>query len=739
MKGLSFRRVKILGVVFGIAALAGCSSSSSRPSSLGVKELDPQRGSRFNGQITEFEDAFEQSKGEKPVSRAENKKILRGIDSDLSGLRDDWEREIKKISSESTQFRSEVKVLLDSMAKIVQVGFEAGLNDDEIPKEIYEAFFFAPECLWQLNPDQAKDIWRDFENVVSFNSVSTFFYLSFIFHGSWLWMREDDYRMDPCQSWKGSMKAFEPLVEVDADFFLKNAEIESGDLDEAVPPSDLTEFVAPEKSSQCGLRQTTLFFANGMFTSPIDAKMAFREIRKRFYRTLTNDDFEVSWSIKPDRVARVLYNQDENLFWQVFQVLMQKTDEVSLAVLRGLGEVFLSEEEVNLLVSEQLQVLSNRREWGLDLGSHESQVVKELDYFGRNVVIVAHSQGNFFANALYDLLKPRYEDFDSRFAIVSIGSPASEIRGRSRNIKFTNDVVTSWIFDSVEGNFVAKENPTSSWSNHYLIEDYLNDEDAGAEVMESLRELIVGSRRGVEYYNGSWGVEILHDGKKHKVHDLFGNIDGIRFNHENADLGPLISLEMAVTYGLIPDFQDPAYCMAFKIRQFASLDHKIDNEEDWLKGREMGFPQVQFEWEPHASCEASGLESAKKILRDCLKAAKYIVSRKNFLSNPSWALGGPELICSLRGAPERIISCRDKDMRKRYDSFEAMIPVYERALEILSSTTGVALPSLDENIGFSYIQRQILYEELEKQGEEKEFFLPIFGWWLDALNEWMPQ
>lgn len=737
IENLSFRWTTILGFFCGFTALAGCSSSSSRPD---IKDLARQGESGFNGFIAEFEDAFVQAKGEKPRSRGENKKILSGVDSDFSGLRDDWEREIKVIAAGSTKSRPEVEFLLDSVAKIIQVGFEAGINDEGIPEEIYEVFFFAPECLWQLNPDQANEIWGGFENVVSFNSISTFFYLSFMDEPQV--RAEEDYRIDPCQSLKASMKSFEALIEIDADDFLKAFESERdiarGDL---ARPTKLATVVASEKSSQCGLRQTTLFFANGMFTSRIDAKFSFREIRKRFYRTLTNDDFELSWAIKPDRVARLIYNEDENLFWQLFQVLLQKTDEVTLTMLRGLGKVFLSEEEVDLLVSEHLKGLLYRRDWGRDLEAHQREIERELEE-GRNVVVVAHSQGNFFANALYDLMRTKYEDFDSRFAIVSIGSPATQIGGRSRYIKFANDVITSWVFDSVEGNFVSETNPTSSWSNHFLIEDYLNDKEAGREVMVSLRDLISGSRRGVVF--DDVGVnEIRHDGWKMEVHDLFGRTDGIRFSHENQDLAPLTSLEMAVTYGLIADFEDPAYCMAFKTRQYASLDHKIANEDRWLKGNERGFPQVQFEWKPHASCEASDLESAKKILRDCLKAAEYMVSRENFMIN-GWALERPEccknrcLLDDLFKA-ERIVSCGDEDLLRRYDSYAAMIPVYERALEILSSTTGVALPSLDEDLGFSYRQRQKLEDELEKRGEEKKIFDPIFGWWLDIVHEWMPQ
>jgi hypothetical protein len=51
---------------------------------------------------------------------------------------------------------------------------------------------------------------------------------------------------------------------------------------------------------------------------------------------------------------------------------------------------------------------------------------------GKKVVIVAHSQGNFYANNAYRYIKEDYNKFIDSIGIVSVATPATWVEGAPR-------------------------------------------------------------------------------------------------------------------------------------------------------------------------------------------------------------------------------------------------------------------------------------------------------------------
>jgi hypothetical protein len=106
---------------------------------------------------------------------------------------------------------------------------------------------------------------------------------------------------------------------------------------------------------------------------------------------------------------------------------------------------------------------------------------------GKRVVIVAHSQGNFYANTAYDGLVQQYPDYVNRLGIVAVATPDSRVAGSGQYVTVPEDAVIVAIRNIYPTTLPAK--PTSlvspnmgelgsvAWGNasdgHSFVEWYL--------------------------------------------------------------------------------------------------------------------------------------------------------------------------------------------------------------------------------------------------------------------------
>lgn len=76
----------------------------------------------------------------------------------------------------------------------------------------------------------------------------------------------------------------------------------------------------------------------------------------------------------------------------------------------------------------------------VDLTNHVNAYKNSIES-GRGVVVVAHSQGNFFTNKAYQLLTPWMRSY---FQMIGVASPASRVAGDGARVSFDNDPV-AWL------------------------------------------------------------------------------------------------------------------------------------------------------------------------------------------------------------------------------------------------------------------------------------------------------
>lgn len=181
-------------------------------------------------------------------------------------------------------------------------------------------------------------------------------------------------------------------------------------------------------STRCYKSGTMIVFSNGMFTS-FESAVASRE------------DIKVAMSdagkLKDDYRFDVAYNLNENAASEFQQVVDQRTtEEILLAVQNALafGEApewvndLLTQAATNLAVAQQ----------AIDADLQEQLIAyRRMIAGGNRVVVVSHSQGNFYANLAWERLHPKVSSPGFDFAsipprsmrLVGVASQTNRVNG----------------------------------------------------------------------------------------------------------------------------------------------------------------------------------------------------------------------------------------------------------------------------------------------------------------------
>ena len=150
--------------------------------------------------------------------------------------------------------------------------------------------------------------------------------------------------------------------------------------------------------------------------------------------------FESSEEVKqllnssPNNAYRTSYNANENWLTQLLQVYQQKKIDQKLEVqseeywywLRNMEEApqwFQAVYNDSMDEFQESDVYNDPY-----LVSHVNNYLQDL-YNGKKVVIVAHSQGNFYANNAYRRILNEHPEYRENIGIVGVATPASSVLG----------------------------------------------------------------------------------------------------------------------------------------------------------------------------------------------------------------------------------------------------------------------------------------------------------------------
>ncbi|MCR4275847.1 MAG: hypothetical protein NUV90_00455 [Candidatus Parcubacteria bacterium] len=289
---------------------------------------------------------------------------------------------------------------------------------------------------------------------------------------------------------------------------------------------------------------TVVVFGNGIMGTQKDAVASRNKLHDTLRATLTSDEFN---KLEFD----LAYNQSYGLISDLYESLKQKlsSDNVVVSFWRWLG----NREEIPALVREALTNMATRFDFSTHVGTGDLDnhltLYRASILAGKKVVVVAHSQGNFFANAAYELLHSGTDSVTSRsFGIVSVANPASFVGGDGPYTTLIEDVVIQAIALATPVGALGPIAPnatkrgssvaTSDWSGHNFLLEYMA---AGSNTIGPITQNVVGMMSSLEQplqrvQDGiitailTWGAQPdvdLHVFEPGGSHVFYGNFQGI--------------------------------------------------------------------------------------------------------------------------------------------------------------------------------------------------------------------
>lgn len=246
---------------------------------------------------------------------------------------------------------------------------------------------------------------------------------------------------------------------------------------------------------------TVVVFGNGILTEDTGSYAA-RDIVKESLRArldpLVFDRLEFG-------TAR---NRSGNALTDLYESLEQRlpSDNIAVSFWRWLG----GREEVPEAVREELLAMVNRFDVSEMIGTED--LAEHLNIYrssieaGKKVVVVDHSQGNFFGNSARSVIASDLEPTGiESFGLVCVANPASFCAGDGPHTTLVEDLVIAGIaLSSVPTGTLLPQfaNITNigsgaegdHWSGHFFNENYMLD---GSRTVEKIIEDIVTVRNGL--------------------------------------------------------------------------------------------------------------------------------------------------------------------------------------------------------------------------------------------------
>lgn len=275
-------------------------------------------------------------------------------------------------------------------------------------------------------------------------------------------------------------------------------------------------------------KNISIFFGNGMFTDRDVADSGLAKLQIKLKDSLSSQTVDYQ---KVDYA--VSYNQNE--FWalQLLEVAVQQNIDnwssfwnflagVEIApdwFQEAMGDVATSFDRFSYVVDGDLQ-------------NHVQKYRAEISE-GKKVLVVSHSQGNFYSNRAYGNVN------SNSFGIVSVATPANQVAGGGSYMTLTNDLVmhSVRIIDplTLPANF-TNTNDSGDWTGHGFIESYLNGDITGPKLVEYVLATLdrlplppKTSQDGIITVTLEWGAEPdvdLHVFEPNGTHVFYANKNG---------------------------------------------------------------------------------------------------------------------------------------------------------------------------------------------------------------------
>ncbi len=322
----------------------------------------------------------------------------------------------------------------------------------------------------------------------------------------------------------------------------------------------------------------SIFFANGMNTpSRIDAFKQLEVLKAKIKNQLpsvVNAKFFLA------------YNFKEGWLSQLIEVVAQRQlDDWSYFCTWLSGAVPAPDWFRDAVLDQARAVNEGSYISDSDLQEHVDTYISEINK-GKKVIIVAHSQGNFYANRAFTLVN------SNDLAIVAVATPSTYVAGHGNWTTLTNDLVVWAIQRALPTTLPAtttnSNNNEDSPLHHNFVTSYLNGDMSGpriiGDISSTARNLVQG--RALEtmvqrYYPSSYYLSVSFSSDITSVSVTGPNISSIRQTEGETlasltgrpDIGDSYTLGINYANGL---HQDRYYNVSGVNDHFAFLAAPVD-------------------------------------------------------------------------------------------------------------------------------------------------------------------
>ena len=341
-----------------------------------------------------------------PDPGEEGQATLEGIDSDNDGLRDDLQRHIV---FEHGAEPAVVEALRQGVVPLQDALMDAGSST--LAFEHANAMDRALECLSWLRPDDGADIYSE----LLAEAVNTEARLeAYLAHDEQL--EGNIFALRSPTDWAAS-----------CDFDLSAFGI--------TPPE-------PKNADSCLGSSTTVVYGNGILSTRGNAISSLGTISAALQSELSAEEFEkLSFELA--------YNPTQGIIQDLWESVKQRLESDVRAFLRYLAAIdempqFLQDEILDLASSTNWNVVGDEATLQTHVDRYRARILE-----GSKVVLVAHSQGNLFANRAWLRLTA---DERRSFGIVSVANPDSSVAGGGPYTTLLEDLVILAIPGSMSSN-----------------------------------------------------------------------------------------------------------------------------------------------------------------------------------------------------------------------------------------------------------------------------------------------
>ncbi len=294
----------------------------------------------------------------------------------------------------------------------------------------------------------------------------------------------------------------------------------------------------------CQETKTLIVFGNGIMNSEPEADRSKNRLQELLQATLTPDEFK--------RLEfAIAYNQSYGLLRDLYESLKQKlgADNVVTSFWRWLGgrDILpdaVQQEFLRVAASFDFSTRVGTQDLSIHLALYRSKTLE-----GKKIVVVSHSQGNFFVNAAYVALHSGTDPLTTNsFGVVSVANPASFVAGSGPyTTLFEDGVIAAIRAATVPGiqppliwnlTNILSGARTSDWKGHGFLDEYTA---AGSRSVNKILPDVIATMNGLQQppqtvQDGiitatlTWGAQPdvdLHAYEPNSTHVYYAHLQGI--------------------------------------------------------------------------------------------------------------------------------------------------------------------------------------------------------------------